>query len=83
MACIPVVITLYFTLDRFGRKWSLIVTEGGLGATCLMLAFLPKDWTVAVLIVYSLGKMFSEAAFLMVYLVTLELYPTSLRTQEQ
>ena len=52
-----------------------------LGASCLALAFVPKDNTTFTLVVYLLGKAASALAFSMVFLVTSELYPTNLRTQ--
>jgi OCT family organic cation transporter-like MFS transporter 4/5 len=78
----PIAFIFYFTLDRFGRKWCMCGSEVALGLSCLTLAFIPKDYPTAILVVYLLGKLTSSMAFTMIWLVTLELYPTNLRTQE-
>jgi OCT family organic cation transporter-like MFS transporter 4/5 len=78
----PVPFIFYLTLDRFGRKWCMCISEVALGLSCLALAFIPKDYKTAILVVYLLGKLTSSMAFSMIWLVTLELYPTNLRTQE-
>ena len=81
LANTPIAFIFYFTLDRFGRKWNFCVSECGLGLACLVLAFIPKDYPTAILVVFCLGKMTAGAAFMMVWLYTVELYPTNLRTQ--
>lgn len=52
-----------------------------LGICCLVLAFIPKVHTTIVLIVYLIGKCAVGAAFLLVWLITAEIYPTNLRSQ--
>ena len=52
-----------------------------LGVCCLVLAFLPKGQHEALLFVYCLGKLGAAASFALVWLITIELYPTNLRTQ--
>ena len=48
---------------------------------CVVLAFLPKTYNIAIIVFYLVGKCFSDASFLVVWLVTAELYPTNLRNQ--
>ena len=51
------------------------------GICCVVLAFLPKSYNTALIVFYLIGKCFSDASFLVVWLVTAELYPTNLRNQ--
>jgi hypothetical protein len=52
LANAPVAFIFFFTLDRIGRRWNLVITECGLGLCCLDLAILPKDWTGAILVAF-------------------------------
>ena len=54
---------------------------GVLGFCCLVLAFLPKTNTTGILIFYLIGKCAGGAGFLLIWLMTAELYPTNLRSQ--
>ena len=47
----------------------------------MVLAFIPKMYRMAIIVFYLVGKCFSDASFLVVWLVTAELYPTNLRNQ--
>ena len=49
--------------------------------SCLTLAFLPKEYSKAFMIVYMLGKLSASACFALVWNITAELYPTNLRAQ--
>ena len=51
----------------------------GLGACCVSLAFIPKDITAAVLVVFVLGRMCAGGTFAMAYILSTELFPTNLR----
>ena len=75
----PMCILLYFTIDGLGRRALLLLSQLLLGLACIALAFIPKDASTAILIVYLVGKTAAGLAFSMVYLVTSELYPTNLR----
>ena len=77
----PISIFLYFTLDSIGRKATLIITLGLLGGSCLGLAIIPKHFTGFILIVYIVGRTAGSMGFVMVFLVTAEIYPTNLRAQ--
>ena len=52
-----------------------------LGICCLILAFIPRDLTTAILVFYLIGKCSVGASFLLVWLITSEIYPTNLRSQ--
>ena len=47
----------------------------------MILAFLPKSYNIAITCFFLIGKCFAGAAFLLVWLITAELYPTNLRSQ--
>ncbi len=81
LADAPTCVIFFFTLDRFGRKWNMVFFQGLLGVCCLILAFLPKDYDSALLAVYCVGKLGASASFALVWLITIELYPTNMRTQ--
>ena len=47
----------------------------------MILAILPKSFNYGITFFYLLGKCFGGAGFLLVWLITAELYPTNLRSQ--
>ena len=51
------------------------------GSCCVVLAILPKSYNYGITFFYLFGKCFSGTGFLLVWLVTAELYPTNLRSQ--
>ena len=53
---IPMAVVLLFTLDSLGRRLNLSLCVGMLGTSCLVLAFVPKNYTTAVLVFYLIGK---------------------------
>ena len=57
------------------------MTHLTLGISALVLAFVPKSETGAVLAFYLIGKFAAGAGFNMVYLYTGEIFPTNLRSQ--
>merc|ERR1712241_127290 len=77
----PGTFALLFTLKYFGRRLNLFYTQFILGICCVVLAFIPKIYRAAIIVFYLVGKCFSDASFLVVWLVTAELYPTNLRNQ--
>eukprot|EP00094_Tigriopus_californicus_P007747 TCALIF_07462-PA protein Name:"Similar to Slc22a21 Solute carrier family 22 member 21 (Mus musculus)" AED:0.16 eAED:0.17 QI:0/0.33/0.25/1/0.33/0.5/4/24/412 len=77
----PLSIYVYFALDAIGRRWNTIISFALMGGSCIVLACVPKTQTVIVFIAYFSGKLGASLGFLMVYLITAELYPTNLRSQ--
>ena len=51
------------------------------GSCCVILAFLPKSHNFAITFFFLVGKCFSGTGFVLVWLITAELYPTNLRSQ--
>ena len=78
---LPGTLTLIFTLKYLGRRLNLFWTQFVLGSCCMILAFLPKQHNILVIVIYLIGKSAGGAAFEMIYLITSELYPTNLRSQ--
>ena len=78
---LPGTVALIITLKYCGRRFNLFYTQFVLGFCCLVLAFLPKSNTTAILIFYLIGKCAGGAGFLLIWLMTAELYPTNLRSQ--
>ena len=77
----PGLAALIITLKYFGRRFNLFYIQFILGTCCIILAFVPKSYTTVVLIFYLIGSSAASAGFLLVYLITAELYPTNLRSQ--
>ena len=78
---LPGTLALLVTLKYFGRRFNLFYMQFTLGLCCLILAFIPKEYNVGIIIFYLIGKSASGAGFLLVWLMTAELYPTNLRAQ--
>jgi OCT family organic cation transporter-like MFS transporter 4/5 len=67
--------------DHVSQKHWLAITTATLGVACITLAFIPKDLTTGVLIVFLIGKMATNGTFSLVYMLSSELFPTNLRNQ--
>ena len=52
-----------------------------LGIDCFLMAFVPKEQSRLVLVLFSLGRFASAATSSLCWLYTAELYPTNLRCQ--
>jgi len=68
-------------INLIGRKKTLVASHTFLGVMCIGLAFIPKDFSNIILVIYLLASMAAGISFAMVYLITIELYPTNMRTQ--
>jgi len=69
------------TANSIGRRKSLSLAFMILGTSCLVLAFVPKNYDKIILTFYLIGTLLAGASFVLVYLITSELYPTNLRSQ--
>ena len=52
-----------------------------LGLDCFLMAFVPKEQSRLVLVLFSVGRFASAATSSLCWLYTAELYPTNLRSQ--
>ena len=48
---------------------------------CITMAFIPKDHTTWILVLFLIGKCVIGATYQLVWLITCEIYPTNLRVQ--
>jgi len=78
MLQIPIIIAPSFF---FGLRISFFVLQVVLGISCIILAFIPRDQTTAVLVVYLFSTLMAGTSFSYAYYYTAELYPTNLRSQ--
>ncbi|KAJ8979458.1 hypothetical protein NQ317_006772 [Molorchus minor] len=76
---IPAYVSCNLVLDTFGRKKSLCVSYFLTGAACLGFLFVPSDSHAGSLSVYLIGKFGATAAFTNLYVVTSEIFPTTMR----
>ncbi|XP_038044551.1 organic cation transporter protein-like [Patiria miniata] len=82
----PAYIVNYFMMKRFGRRRPLIFVCIISGVTCVITGVVPSetangtDLTVVILVFAVLGKLFSSAAFDIIFLISAELFPTVLRS---
>ncbi|XP_068613049.1 solute carrier family 22 member 7-like [Brachionichthys hirsutus] len=76
---IPGKISLYFLLDKIGRR-STVVGAQLMVAICLGInILLPKDLSLIITVIAVIGKGFSAAGMAAIVLYTSELYPTVVR----
>ncbi|GBM57804.1 Organic cation transporter protein [Araneus ventricosus] len=76
---IPSYIVTYFVIQSQGRKNPLAVSLVAAGVSCLLIYPVPKDpwWINSSL--YLIGKFFITASFSIIYIFTVELFPTTVR----
>ena len=72
---------LWFTIGRFGRKAILAGTELIVGVCCLTLAFIPRDLTSPILVIFLIGTFAVSANFNLCWFLSPDFYPTNLRSQ--
>ena len=72
---------LWVTIRSFGRKATLAGTGLTVGVCCLILAFIPKDLSTPILIIYLIGKFSVKAFFYLCWFLSPDFYPTNLRSQ--
>ncbi|KAJ8921589.1 hypothetical protein NQ315_010494 [Exocentrus adspersus] len=76
---IPAYVSCNYMLEYFGRKKSLSGSYLITGAACVAFIFVPADSRIGSLSVYLLGKFGATAAFTNLYVVTSEIFPTTMR----
>ncbi len=81
VADMPATLFIYLFLDRMGRRFCIITNEVALGGCCIGMAFLPKDSSTAIYVLYLIGKFSSNVSLSLAWFYTAELYPTNLRAQ--
>lgn len=76
---LPAVILSSVLMQWLGRKWSLFGCFMLSGIACVVTEFIPEDESLAILIVYLIGKFGATIAFAIIYVYSSEVFPTSLR----
>ncbi|XP_010283475.1 PREDICTED: LOW QUALITY PROTEIN: solute carrier family 22 member 3-like, partial [Phaethon lepturus] len=76
---LPAALLILVTIDRIGRRLPFGISNIVAGISCLITAFLPEDIPWLKTTVATLGRLGITMAFEIVYLVNIELYPTTLR----
>ncbi|XP_030355362.1 solute carrier family 22 member 3-like [Strigops habroptila] len=76
---LPAALLILVTIDRIGRRLPFAISNIVAGIACLITAFLPEDIPWLKMTVATLGRLGITMAFEIVYLVNIELYPTTLR----
>jgi OCT family organic cation transporter-like MFS transporter 4/5 len=72
---------LWLTVGKCGRKLILVVTQATVGVCCIVLAFVPKDLTIVVLVFFVVGNFACNLAFNLCWFLSPDFYPTNLRSQ--
>ncbi|XP_059089923.1 organic cation transporter protein-like isoform X2 [Tigriopus californicus] len=81
LADIPAHLSVFLLVDSLGRRKCMASSFIGLGISCLLMAFVPKQNSTLILLLYLVGKYCASFGISMCWLVTSELYPTNLRSQ--
>ena len=81
LADIPSGIFFYFFADRLGRRYTIVFSHSILGICCIVMAFLPTNWSKFTLAMFLTGKFASSLSMNILWLYTAELFPTNLRAQ--
>jgi MFS transporter, OCT family, solute carrier family 22 (organic cation transporter), member 4/5 len=68
-----------FMLEKFGRKWPYSINMALAGVTLLCVAFVPDSLAWLVTVLALIAKFGISFTFNTVYIVTAEMYPTSIR----
>ena len=78
---IPDKFFLWLSMKYGSRRFSLFIFQFLGGIFCIIIAFMPKEYELAVTTFYILAGGAATSTFCLVYLITDEMYPTNLRTR--
>ncbi|XP_033635850.1 organic cation transporter protein-like isoform X2 [Asterias rubens] len=76
---IPAYIVCQLLLDRTGRKWLICIFMTTGGVSLLFAMAIPTDSTTLILVIAMIGKLCISGSYAIVYLFTIELFPTPVR----
>ncbi|KAF5306653.1 hypothetical protein FQA39_LY08842 [Lamprigera yunnana] len=76
---IPSYLLCWLVLDCWGRRWPLCLSMILSGCSCIATVLLPENSPTSTLVLYLISKFAISAAFLIMYPLAGELYPTELR----
>ncbi len=78
---IPAILFIYLLIDRIGRRRIIMSSQTLLGACLVALAFVPKDQSTSILLLYLVGRFSATCSLNTAWFYTAELFPTNLRAQ--
>ncbi|XP_069690613.1 organic cation transporter protein-like [Periplaneta americana] len=76
---LPAYVATYLSMNKFGRKFSLISALVISGISCTAFAFLPPELEWARLLLFLAGKFAITISYTVMYVYNAELFPTELR----
>ncbi|XP_055944940.1 organic cation transporter 1-like [Argiope bruennichi] len=76
----PGLLSIWYLMEKFGRRWSSASFLGLAGFACLVVAVVPEDVPHVAVICSVIGKFGSTSSFMAIYLQSSELYPTPVRS---
>lgn len=76
---IPGIVFSWIVMEKMGRKWSMFITLGIGGLSCLCIIFLTMDYVWSIVILTNIGKFCIAGTWAIVYVYGCELFPTVLR----
>lgn len=76
---IPSYIIVWYAMQRWGRRWSLIITQLIGGFACVSTMFVPEDQVWVTVTLSMIGKFGISGSFAVTYVFAGELYPTVVR----
>ncbi|XP_068940675.1 solute carrier family 22 member 13-like [Petaurus breviceps papuanus] len=76
---VPARLSIVFMMHQFGRRKSLMGTLITGGLMCLVIIFIPSEYSVITTVLAVIGKFATAAAFSISYVYSAELFPTVVR----
>ncbi|XP_023211270.1 organic cation transporter 1-like isoform X2 [Centruroides sculpturatus] len=76
---VPGIVFSWIVMEKVGRMWSMFITLGVGGLSCLCIAFINQDYVWLIVTLTNIGKFCIAGAWAIVYVYGSELFPTVLR----
>jgi len=76
---LPAYIICMVILNKVGRRWPLIISMYIGGIACILSGVLPEDMVTVKVVLAMVGKFGITASYGVIYLMTVELFPTVIR----
>nr|XP_018911326.1 PREDICTED: organic cation transporter protein-like [Bemisia tabaci] len=76
---LPAFIGTYFLMDRVGRRPAQSLSLSVCGLVCIAFAFVPAEMVIVRMSLFLIGKLMITMSFTIIYVFTIEMFPTELR----
>nr|XP_018905230.1 PREDICTED: solute carrier family 22 member 4-like isoform X1 [Bemisia tabaci]XP_018905231.1 PREDICTED: solute carrier family 22 member 4-like isoform X2 [Bemisia tabaci] len=76
---LPAYIGTYFLMDKVGRRPAESLSLSICGLVCLAFVFVPAEMVMLRMSLYMIGKLVITMSFTVIYVFTIEMFPTELR----